>query len=511
MPFRMLNRTHKPARAESGFSLIEIIVATAILSVGLLSIVSIFPYGLEASNRSQDITQASLLAQTIFEGLKNDPRNFPIIPGADNVIIPLPGNGYDDDTNNEAYNVSVRNNPNDINNNQFPDTDYDGMPEYDAMAVKVRMSGVRANGMDDDGDGVIDDDGDSWSANRRAVPAYFAARAPDGNLSYDPEPQIDEEYGNGIDDDRDGLIDEDVRLPSVRVLNSQIMLPILAGDGVDNDDDGEDNDNNRRTPAVADGIDNDGDGAIDEGIDEEIWDGRDNDGDGQIDEDCQLARFPFSPAKFPPPFDRYGWQIRVGVVPDNGRWGLVDINGDGVPDLGDGIDNDGDGRVDEELPDGLDMDFNLPANRSGGAGFLRAFTRAPVSDGLIDEDTIAAPLPGWRRVEIVVTWGGDGEDNDEAAGGNPDVARVDPRNESSLGEVNPREFRRQGISYGAIEWGIDEEKLDGIDNDFDGLIDEDTYADEFVLVGFINLNDPTLSFSMNSGQPRGLVSSLGVD
>jgi hypothetical protein len=57
-----------------------------------------------------------------------------------------------------------------------------------------------------------------------------------------------------------------------------------------------------------------------------------------------------------------------------------------------------------------------------------------------------------------------------------------------------------------VEWGIDEEKMDGIDNDFDGEIDEDTYLYEFRLVGFVNLANPAESFTLQGGQPRGLMS-----
>jgi prepilin-type N-terminal cleavage/methylation domain-containing protein len=478
---------------KQGLSLIEVIVAAAILGVGLLSIVRIFPYGIEASRRSEDLTQATLLANTIFEGLKSDPINFPAIPGSPDLIIPLPGNSYDDDTNDAMFDQTRtrgRRAPGDFNANGIPDADFDGMPERDGSPYFVGQP----NGLDDDGDGVIDDSGDSGSKDLSTVPRSFALFAPDGDYNYDPELNIDEEFADGIDNDRDGLIDEDTRLPSVRIGRSNFMLPMLAGDGVDNDGDGEDNDNNPDTPAVADGIDNDGDdeGKIDNGIDEEIWDGRDNDGDGLIDEDCQLAAFPFMGSKFAPPYNRYNWQIRVGSVPDNGNYGLEDINGDGVPDLGDGIDNDGDGLVDEELPDGLDFDFPVAANSRGLN--LQAYTRRPSSDGLVDEDCISGTLPNWRRIEIIITWGGDGIDNDE------DMKGTNPN-------FNDRRQNRETVSYGGITWGIDEEREDGIDNDFDGLIDEDTYKFEFKLVGFINLEDPSESFTYNSGQPRGIAPS----
>lgn len=495
-------------RNTRAFTLIEVIVASSILALGLLSIMQVFPYGIQTSQRAEDLTRASLLAQSIFEGLKTDPINYPIIPGMPSSVIPIPGNGFDDDTNNVRYNVQqagMNRNQGDLNQNRLPDADYDGMPELDGLGQ--RITGIAPNGLDDDGDGVPDDNGDSGTSGRY-IASSFTAIAADGDPYYDPERDLDEEYANGIDDDRDGLIDEDVRLASVRVLGRGTMLPLLAGDGTDNDGGGEDNDNNNQTPAVADGIDNDGDGMIDEGIDEEIWDGRDNDKDGRIDEDTQLAAFPFAPAKFPAPYSQYGWQIRVGRVPNNGRLGLVDTNGDGIVELGDGIDNDGDGFIDEEMPDGLDLDF--PTRPQRGLAFLNGYTQNPTRDGLTDEDTIYAPLPNWRRVEVLITWGGDGEDNDVDKDGkeSKDARQVDPAYVDPA--QNPGSGNRQQnarISYGGVRWGIDEEKIDGIDNDFDGLFDEDTYRFDFKLVGYINLKNPAESFTLSSGQPRGVVSS----
>ncbi len=493
---------HKRNYRQAGFSLLEVIIAAAILGIGLLSIVKVFPYGIEVSYRAEHMTKASLLAQSMFEGLKMDPINFPILPGGPNIIIPIPGNCYDDDTDDIMFNqdrIFSRANPQyDLNYNRASDDDYDGLPEADGL----RFSGIQPNGLDDDGDGVVDDDGDSSSRRLTDIPRRFATDAPDGDYNYDPEPNTDEEFANGIDDDKDGFIDEDCRLPSVRVMGSQFfMLPLLAGDKYDNDGDGEFEPDRQGLPAVKDGIDNNGDGRIDEGIDEEIWDGIDNDHDGLIDEDCDLSCFPFAPCPFPAPFEKYSWQIRVGRIPNDGRFGITDINGDGSPDLGNGIDDDGDGFIDEEIPDGLDYDFPVPSGTRRGLAFLRGYSQVPKRrDGLVDEDCVAAPLPNWRRIEILIVWGGDGEDTDG------DSKKIDKQASDDLVPNDPRVIRRQRLSYGSISWGVDEEKLDGLDNDFDGEIDEDCYKFEYTLVGFINLKDPSQGFILSGGQPRGLQS-----
>lgn len=54
-----------------GFTLIEIIIALAILAVGLVGILSLFPIGFDAARRSVNSTQAALYSREKLEQVKN--------------------------------------------------------------------------------------------------------------------------------------------------------------------------------------------------------------------------------------------------------------------------------------------------------------------------------------------------------------------------------------------------------------------------------------------------------
>jgi type II secretory pathway component PulJ len=56
--------------AKMGFALVEVILATAILSAGLLMIVRVFPLGLKIEQKVERYSTASLLGQTLIEELK---------------------------------------------------------------------------------------------------------------------------------------------------------------------------------------------------------------------------------------------------------------------------------------------------------------------------------------------------------------------------------------------------------------------------------------------------------
>ena len=56
-----------------GFSLVEVVVSLAILSVGLLVAMRVFPVGLRASQRSERSSRAVMAAQRTIESLKLKP------------------------------------------------------------------------------------------------------------------------------------------------------------------------------------------------------------------------------------------------------------------------------------------------------------------------------------------------------------------------------------------------------------------------------------------------------
>jgi general secretion pathway protein I len=56
--------------SKRGFSLLELIIAIAVLAVGLVGVLQIFPIGLRASQRAGMMTKASFLAQNKIEDVK---------------------------------------------------------------------------------------------------------------------------------------------------------------------------------------------------------------------------------------------------------------------------------------------------------------------------------------------------------------------------------------------------------------------------------------------------------
>jgi len=64
-------RIHSAFRIpHSAFSLVEIIVSIAVLSVGLVGAIQVFPVGLRASQRAELVSRATIAAQRTIESLK---------------------------------------------------------------------------------------------------------------------------------------------------------------------------------------------------------------------------------------------------------------------------------------------------------------------------------------------------------------------------------------------------------------------------------------------------------
>ncbi len=192
-----------------------------------------------------------------------------------------------------------------------------------------------------------------------------------------------------LDEDQDGLIDED---------------PVEV---IDNDDDGLFNEDPPETQ-----IDNDGDGIFGE----DPINGIDDDGDGRIDEDPHesidndLDGF----------FDEDGVDEQVdndgdGLLNEDGLWMHGDDDNDGLwnEDLADGIDNDGDGLIDEDRygwmtdfdDDCLRLETNqFDVSKCNGGDRPSVANEDPVDgidndgDGLIDEDGFASERDG------ITTW-----------------------------------------------------------------------------------------------------------
>jgi prepilin-type N-terminal cleavage/methylation domain-containing protein len=527
------------------FSLLEVLVALAILTFGLLGLLALLQRTLQASEPIEFETRAALLADSILEGIRSHPEGgFPFVPGLNPTTWPLlldqnpyplrdsilqdekgnvfnmkenrpanqrgmrlplafgiPGNSLDDDAlvdpkrwkdenkferatggftpgsdgiDDDLYGYILPLLAVDAQGRTVPLQvrglkDLDGAIESDVSRLYLDPSAT-FNNLDDEGDGLIDDTGDSSIAGQD--PSFYAqlfglssgdrlGYRPDGDFAYDPQRGLEEELSDGLDNDNDGLVDEDTALASVRRASSLASpgdpplpnspydyAPLAAGNNLDDDADGEDGSpiDSATNRKVADGLDNNNDGKIDEGIDEEIWDGLDNDGDGLIDEDCQGAYLPWQPMPLPYPNEEYSFRIKVT---------RVQLGGDGVDDDGDaadvtrgsqlpwlvefptndGLDNDGDGLtdengilIDEEFPDGVDND----------------------SDGLTDEDLAAYPAPRARLITVFIYQGDDRQDNDGDG------------------------------------W-IDEEAADGIDNDGDTKFDEDAYRRVYTTSAMVEL------------------------
>ena len=217
-------------------------------------------------------------------------------------------------------------------------------------------------------------------------------------------------YGKGeIDNDGDGLVDED---------------PI---DGVDNDGDGEDNDGNPDTPARMDGKDNDGDGLIDEGIDEDGIEGLAT----YLVDHREIWIIPMLNP------DGYEYDRTISHPGSGGGWRKncrdQSING--------GKRSNGNGKFDPDT-DGVDLNRNYPYQWDRNEkGYV------------VDENGVEVTSDD--RYEGDSQYRGPDDDYDQD--GDAKILGYDPVTANPI--LDPD--------------GVDEDWWDNVDNDGDGLVDED--------------------------------------
>jgi len=70
-PVKLINGpTGQRANGLTAFSLVEVVISIAILSVGLIGAIRVFPVGLRASQRAELLSRATLAAERTVESLK---------------------------------------------------------------------------------------------------------------------------------------------------------------------------------------------------------------------------------------------------------------------------------------------------------------------------------------------------------------------------------------------------------------------------------------------------------
>ncbi len=78
-------------KKQSGFTLMEILIAVAILAVGVVAVVNLFPVGLRAARRTANFSDAAVLAQKAMEFYRSEGYEY-----VDGMYDPLPAGAWKD-------------------------------------------------------------------------------------------------------------------------------------------------------------------------------------------------------------------------------------------------------------------------------------------------------------------------------------------------------------------------------------------------------------------------------
>lgn len=101
-------------RARRGFSLIEVLLAMAILTIGILSVASLFPVAAAQQRRAIDDTQGVIIGRNVLSLLRVRGTNFLGLTGTNSYYITLttnipgPNNIYTDPGGTYQYSVAAR-------------------------------------------------------------------------------------------------------------------------------------------------------------------------------------------------------------------------------------------------------------------------------------------------------------------------------------------------------------------------------------------------------------------
>src|ERR1051325_8352935 len=101
----MLNRLRRRLRGEGGFALIEVLIASTILAVGLLAVLASFSTGYLELNRANAQAAATMLADRTMESYRG--KQFAALPAAGTTTVTYNGSSSPPSPDGNSYTVQT--------------------------------------------------------------------------------------------------------------------------------------------------------------------------------------------------------------------------------------------------------------------------------------------------------------------------------------------------------------------------------------------------------------------